>query len=264
MSLDFGQMASADGETRLRDASNWTVIGGQAGSTPAALVADDDGRAWYVKTPPSDDHARNELLANRLYQLAGTAVAEVALVRRDGALAVASAVVRGASLGEALSSPDNGVAAEVCRDFAVDAWLGNRDVLGADLDNVLVTRSGAIVRIDQGGALAYRARGAVKTDFGPAAIEFDTLRNPRSNAVAASVFGAMTPHALATSVAKVAKLDAAAIAATVTGVHGDTPAAQAMIALLIARRDDLARRVGARDEASAAQPVALPLRGRDR
>ncbi|MFC0239524.1 cyclin-dependent kinase inhibitor 3 family protein [Rhodopseudomonas telluris] len=242
----------------MRDASGWTVIGGQAGSTPAALVADGDGRAWYVKTPPSDDHARNELLANRLYRLAGTAVAEVELVRRGGALAVASAVVRGASLGEALSSPAPGVAAAVCRDFAVDAWLGNRDVLGADLDNVLVTRSGAVVRIDQGGALAFRARGAVKTDFGPAATEFDTLRDPRSNAVAASVFSAMTPHALAASVAKVAAISDAAIGETVSGVLGDTPPAQAMTALLIARRDDLARRVA---EAGAPAPRARRLAG---
>lgn len=230
--------------TRLLDASGWTVIGGQAGSMPAALMTDADGRAWYVKTPPSDHHARNELLANRLYLLAGTAVAEVELVVRGGTLAVASAVVRGASLGEALSGPDAGIAAAVCRDFAVDAWLGNRDVLGADLDNVLVTRSGAVLRIDQGGALAYRARGAAKSDFGPSATEFDTLRDPRSNAVAASVFGAMTPHALAASVAKVAKLDDAAIGAVVIEVLGDTPAAQATTALLIARRDDLARRVG--------------------
>ncbi len=227
---------------------------------PAALMADAEGRAWYVKSPPSDDHARNELLANRLYRLAGAFVAEVELVRRNGALAVASAVVRGASLGEALSAPDAGVAAAVCRDFAVDAWLGNRDVLGADLDNVLVTRSGAVVRIDQGGALAYRARGAVKTDFGPAAIEFDTLRDPRSNAVAASVFGAMTPHALATSVAKVTKLDTAAIDMAVRDVLGDTPAARAITALLIARRDDLARRVEAGVAAPRARRLAAGLR----
>ncbi|WP_420133452.1 cyclin-dependent kinase inhibitor 3 family protein [Rhodopseudomonas sp.] len=244
----------------MQDASGWTVIGGQAGSMPAALMADAEGRAWYVKSPPSDDHARNELLANRLYRLAGAFVAEVELVRRNGALAVASAVVRGASLGEALSAPDAGVAAAVCRDFAVDAWLGNRDVLGADLDNVLVTRSGAVVRIDQGGALAYRARGAVKTDFGPAAIEFDTLRDPRSNAVAASVFGAMTPHALATSVAKVTKLDTAAIDMAVRDVLGDTPAARAITALLIARRDDLARRVEAGVAAPRARRLAAGLR----
>jgi len=246
----------------VRDASDWTAIGGQAGTTPGGLAADEAGRAWYVKTPPCADHARNELLANRLYRLAGTPVAEVELVRRDGALAVASAMLRGPTLGEVLSFPDRHAAAEVCRDFAVDAWLANRDVLGVDLDNVIVPRSDAPVRIDQGGALVYRARGAHKTDFGPDAREFDSLRDARSNAVAASVFGAMTAHALATSVAKVAKLGDAAIAATVTSVIGDTPEAQALTALLIARRDDLVRRVGGSEARATA--ALRPLREADR
>jgi hypothetical protein len=244
----------------VRDATNWKAIGGPAGSNPGGLYADDCDRRWYVKTPPSDDHARSELLANRLYRLAGTRVADVELVRRDGGLAVASAFLRGATLGEVLSFPDSGAAAEVCRDFAVDAWLGNRDVLGADLDNLLFTGTGAIVRIDQGGALHYRARGARKTDFGASVIEFESLRDPRSNGVAASVFGAMTPHALAASVAKVAKIDAAAIGETVTLVHGDTAAAHELIALLIARRDDLVRRIAESEPAAGARPALIRLR----
>ncbi|MFT4276421.1 MAG: type III effector HopAG1 [Rhodopseudomonas sp.] len=234
-----------DSAATLRDAGEWRPIGGQAGSNAGGLHADDHGRRWYVKTPPSDDHARSEVLANRLYRLAGTSVAEVELVRRGGGLAVASAMLRGASLGEALAFPENGVAAEVCRDFAVDAWLANRDVLGVDLDNVLVTRDGGVVRIDQGGALAYRARGARKTDFGAEVIEFDTLRDARANAVAASVFGAMTRHALAASVAKVARLTEPAISAVVRDGLGDTEEAHALTALLLARRDDLIRRVAA-------------------
>ncbi|PZA11678.1 type III effector HopAG1 [Rhodopseudomonas palustris] len=235
----------SDSARALRDADGWTAIGGQAGSNVGGLCADDDGRAWYVKTPPSDDHARSEVLANRLYRLAGTSVAEIELVRRGGGLAVASAMLRGASLGEALAYPENGVAAEVCRDFAVDAWLANRDVLGTDLDNVLVTRDGGVVRIDQGGALAYRARGARKTDFGAEATEFDTLRDARANAVAAGVFGAMSRPALAASVAKVARLTEPAISAVVREVLGDSEDARALTALLLARRDDLIRRVTA-------------------
>lgn len=241
----------SDSAPSLRDANGWTAIGGQAGSNAGGLYADADGRAWYVKTPPSDDHACNEVLANRLYRLAGTSVADVELVTRGGSLAVASAMLRGASLGEALAYPENGVAAEVCRDFAVDAWLANRDVLGVDLDNVLVTRDGGVVRIDQGGALAYRARGARKTDFGAEVIEFDTLRDARANAVAASVFGAMTRHALAASVAKVARLTEPAISAVVRDVLGATDDTRALTALLLARRDDLIRRVAASSAAPA-------------
>lgn len=271
MSLDFAQIAArainlgesmadnSDTAPGLRNADGWTAIGGQAGSNAGGLFADPHGRNWYVKTPSSDDYARSEVLANRLYRLAGTNVAEVELVTRGGSFAVASGMVRGASLGEALAYPENGVAAEVCRDFAVDAWLANRDVLGVDLDNVLVTRDGGVVRIDQGGALAYRARGARKTDFGSEVIEFDTLRDARTNAVAASVFGAMTRHALAASVAKVARLTEPAISATVRDVLGDTDAARILTALLLARRDDLIRRVSA----SGAAPAVARVRALD-
>ncbi|WP_031337476.1 hypothetical protein [Rhodopseudomonas sp. B29] len=223
----------------MRDASEWTEVGGQAGTTPGGLYADEAGARWYVKCPASDDHARSEVLANRLYRLAGTGVPDTELVLRDGRLAVASARVAGVTLGEVM---DTAQAAAVCADFAADAWLANRDVLGADLDNVLIGPGGAVVRIDQGGALAYRARGARKADFGQEVIEFDSLRDPRSNAAGASVFGAMAPHALAASIAKVARLTPAAIADGVIAVYGETPAARELSALLIARQADLVRR----------------------
>jgi hypothetical protein len=231
----------------VRDASDWTFAGGQAGSTPGGLFNDERGQRWYVKTPPSDDHADNEIVANRLYRLAGSRVPQLERVGFRGRVAVASARVDGITLGDALALPASRAAAELCLDFAVDAWLANRDVLGAELDNVIVGRDGAVVRIDQGGALNYRAQGAVKTDFGSRVIEFDTMRDPRRNAVAAGIFGAMTPFALAASVAKLARIEPVSIAQAIAGVLGQGRASRDLIDLLIARRADLIGRTSRRD-----------------
>lgn len=224
------------------DVSNWTRVGGQIGSTAGGQYQDPHGVRWYLKTPPSDDHARNEVLANRLYRLAGAAVPEVCLVGSGTRLAVASRVVNGLTLAEMTGPVGDKHCAALCEHFAVDAWLANRDVLGADLDNVLVCGRAGVMRIDQGGALRFRAQGALKADFGPVAIEFDTLRDPAKNAVAASVFGGMSSEQLAASIGRVTSLDDAAIRATVQGLLGATDAADGLIAILIARRDDLARR----------------------
>ena len=93
-------------------------------------------------------------------------------------------------------------------------------MLGADLDNVLVCGRGLVMRIDQGGALRFRAQGSLKTDFGPEVIEFETLRDPKRNAVAASVFGAMSREQLLASLQRVVAIEAGAIRDTVLGVYG--------------------------------------------
>lgn len=58
---------------------------------------------------------------------------------------------------------------EISKGFALDALLGNWDVIGRGLDNILCYRDKDnkphIVRIDNGGSLNYRARGAEKPDF---------------------------------------------------------------------------------------------------
>jgi hypothetical protein len=65
---------------------------------------------------------------------------------------------------------------QVRRNFAVDAWLGNRDVFGMTYDNILTDENGVPWRIDNGGALLYRAMGEKKTDFGGKVTELDAFR----------------------------------------------------------------------------------------
>jgi hypothetical protein len=74
---------------------------------------------------------------------------------------------------------------QVRRDFVVDAWLSNRDVFGLNYDNVLTDAEGTPWRIDNGGALMYRAMGAKKTDFTGKVGELDVFRTGKK----AKVFG---------------------------------------------------------------------------
>ncbi|ABD85998.1 hypothetical protein [Rhodopseudomonas palustris] len=229
-------------QIEILEASAWSKVGSQAGSNPGGIYQDDGGVRWYVKTPNTADHARNEVLANRLYRLAGVAVPDVELAWRDGDLAVASRMVKGLMLAELPEHLSEQAAVRVGEGFAADAWLANRDALGVDLDNMIVTAAGAVIRIDQGGALRYRAQGSLKTEFGPIVVEFETLRDRRKNAVAASFFGALTQQQLLSSLRRVTQIGTAAIAAAVNGIYGDGAESSRLIDTLIARRDDLAQR----------------------
>lgn len=58
---------------------------------------------------------------------------------------------------------------EISKGFALDALLGNWDVVGRGFDNILCYRDSNnkphVVRVDNGGSLNYRARGAEKPKF---------------------------------------------------------------------------------------------------
>ncbi|BCJ33280.1 hypothetical protein Athai_07830 [Actinocatenispora thailandica] len=151
---------------RPADIRDYVQVGGQGGSVDAATYADGAGHQRYVKAPASELHTRVEWLANRLYQAAGTRVAEVDLVdvrgRFDGKqLGLSSRMIDGdTALTRWLPQPE--FAAKLRRDFVVDAWLANWDVIGEGYNNVLVTGAGDPVRLDTGGALLFRAQGTAK------------------------------------------------------------------------------------------------------
>jgi hypothetical protein len=67
-------------------------------------------------------------------------------------------------------------------------------VLGADLDNILVTPGGRVLRIDNGGALRYRAQGSLKSpsQWSAALGELKSLRDPNVNPNGARIFGGLS------------------------------------------------------------------------
>lgn len=222
----------------IQSADGWAKTGGQKGSNSGGFYTDQDGKQWYVKTPASEAHVKNELLANRLYEALGIKVPKIKQVKLGGKLSIASPVIDGLKKDpEALkTSPDMALG------FAADCWLSNWDAVGLAFDNALVDAEGGVHRIDPGGALLFRAQGAPKgAAFGTTVTEFDTLRNPAMNPQAASVYGGLTEEQIKESVKQVLLLKDGAIYKLCKAYGPGTPAEQQALAeKLIARKKDIA------------------------
>lgn len=216
----------------------WKQTGPQGGSNPGGKFVDDQGAEWYCKFPGDDDVAKSEVLAARLYAAAGVAGQDAKLISKDGKLGIASKWTEVSKLTPAKLAKADGAASG----FAVDAWLGNWDVVGMGYDNLQVGPDGKAVRIDAGGSLEYRAQGGKKA-FGPHVVEIDSLRDAKINHQSAAVFGKMSTADVTASVSKVLGVSDAKIHALVHAYGpGDAAAKQKMIDTLIARKADLAEK----------------------
>jgi SPP1 gp7 family putative phage head morphogenesis protein len=214
-------------------------IGGQRGSNRGGTYVDEaTGTEWYVKFPASEDMARNEVLAAKLYEAAGIDVPDLRLIQLEGQPAIASRIVDGLAKG----SPEALAKGGAFDGFAVDAWLANWDVAGATLDNLLVRGTQAF-RVDTGGALRYRAQGGLKGQaFGDQVTEIQSLRNAGTAPQASRVFGKMTDADIEQSVARVLAIDDSTIDRMLAEFGPRDPSERgALSARLKARRDDLAR-----------------------
>ena len=241
--------------------ADWTRTGGPAGSTvrnDSGFYRDPDGGEHYVKTPSSEDAARNEVLAGQLYKLAGVDVANTRLVDHNGKLSVDSEIVPGSRPDLADRLDDPGYKRRLQEGFAVDAWLANWDVAGLGYDNVVSDRDGNPVRIDAGGALMYRAQGAPKGEaFGDSVGEWDTLRDG-SNPNAAALFGDMTDEQLRASAQRVLNISPQQIDEAVDAAGFDPDTAAMLKDRLKARRLDIARRAGLTPPEQQGLPPSAP------
>ncbi len=242
LSPQVAQRATAG---QVIDTAQMKKVGGQGGSNPGGLYEDSAGQRWYVKRPQSGDVAAknaNELLAGKLYEVAGVPVAELRPARLNGQPGVASKIRDVEDL-----SPQQMVGKKgVVENFAVDAWLANWDVVGTgsprERNLKRDRKTGEVVRLDTGGALLYRAQGAAKgAAFGNSAGEIDTMRDlSRSSG---QVFGKMTPAQLRSSMDKVLKIPDAKIAALVRSQGpGSAAERESLLKTLLARKRDIARR----------------------
>lgn len=221
----------------LPSMDNWVKTGPQGGSNPGCKFKDPSGQEWYCKFPKDSDTAKSEVLAAKLYALAGLSAQDCMLVSKGGKTAIATKWVniQKAPSPAALAAADGALAG-----FAVDAWLGNWDVVGLAFDNLQIGPDGKAHRVDAGGSLEYRAQGE-KKPFGPKVDELDTLRDAGKNAQAAAVFGGMTDADITASAAKVLAISDVAIRAMVNQ-HGpgDASAKAKLAETLIARKKDIA------------------------
>jgi hypothetical protein len=174
------------------------------GSTGAQLVRDPETKALFVlKRGSSAAHLREEFAADQLYQSLGIPVPEAKLYEGSRPTKLAR-FIEGTPLKQALQKASaeekTALLSRLQDHFAADALLGNWDVAGLDLDNIIVDKSGVPWRIDNGGALRFRAQGAKKTDFDAFPMEPWTLRDPAQNAQTAKLFGGLDAYSLARQV----------------------------------------------------------------
>ena len=232
------------------DTESWAFDSStQKGSNLGGLYTDKSGQKWYVKVPKSEAHARNELLAAKLYEAAGVAVPTLKLVKSNGQVAIASQWVDGMQkVGAGIKS-----ASGALEGFAVDAWLANYDSVGTGYDNLLKNAQGQAVRIDVGGALLFRAQGEPKTFFGDQVTELQSMLNPALNSYSAEVFGGISADQIKAGAAKVAAITPDQIKQMVQQYGPGTATEKAALAdKLIARREDLLKK----HPVAAAKPAA--------
>ncbi|GAA1026844.1 hypothetical protein GCM10009557_05990 [Virgisporangium ochraceum] len=224
------------------DFSQLRRVGPQGGSNPGGIYEAPDGTRYYVKAQRSEAHARNEAVTAALYREAGIDVPEVRLGRGTPDLPDGHHTAT-RLLDDASPLNDGNLAdrtAELRRGFGLDAWLGNWDVVGLDLDNVVIS-GGRAHRIDVGGSLRFRAQGEPKgAAFGNTVEEFHSLRDPSRAPQAARVFGGMDRSELVAALERVERIDPDTIS-RIVAEHGlDDDLADT----LIARQIDLLDRLG--------------------
>lgn len=232
-------------------------IGPQMGTNPGGTYVDKaTGTEWYVKTPPSEDIARNEVLAAKLYQAAGVDVPDIRLITIDGQRAIASRMVDGL---QKVSGDRLAKAPGAFDGFAADAWLANWDVYGTDRTN-MVLRGSQAFRVDVGGAMRYRAQGTLKgSSWGDSVNEVQSLRNPGTAPQASEIFRTITEKDIEASAAKVIAVDDATIDSLVAEYGPtDTVERKALAARLKARKADLEKKYPGAVKQARAEPADAP------
>ncbi|MBI5817450.1 MAG: minor capsid protein [Verrucomicrobia bacterium] len=237
---------TSDGWPKLDALSKVKDLGG---STGAELMQDTGGKLYVMKRGNSAAHIRSESKADEMYRVLGVNVPDVKLYATPSGPVKLSAFVEGKPLGEYLRTAGdvekNFILAKVRENFVADALLGNYDVAGLSLDNILVGPRGEVWRIDNGGSLSFRAQGARKV-FGNEVRELETMLDGKINPSASKVFSGITEKEIAAQSKDILERREALLAAT--------PAA--LRETMAARLDDLERIASGKSKATAAPVVA--------
>ena len=158
--------------------------GTQFGTNPGFWAFNENNnKLYYIKYAKNKDkieHIRSEIEASKLYNLAGIKTPEIKSCKIYGEqFGLASEYVSG--MQEITNPKDVHIA------FAVDAWLANWDSL---IDNNTMVVDGKPLKLDNGGALNFRALGELKPNFGNNVDELVTLvdgTNPESKNIYSSI-----------------------------------------------------------------------------
>lgn len=174
-----------------------TQVQNLGGSTGATLVKDSEGARFVDKRGNSPEHLREEVTADAAYRAMGLPVPRAILFETPaGPLKRAAFVDNAETLatwwGHASEAEKAAMRAQLQAGMAMDALIGNWDVIGLAGDNILVTKGGRAIRVDNGGSFRYRAQGALKDHFGADVTELSRYRDVAKNTWTTRIFGGTT------------------------------------------------------------------------
>ncbi len=160
--------------------------GGLHGTNEGGWYQDPEtGDRYYVKFYRNPDQGRVEFVANAVYEKLSIKAVRSEIVEIEGREAVASKQVPGAHS----SSPESQRGSQEVRDgFVADAYLANWDVIGLEYDNIVESDDG-FYRIDNGGAMTFRARGGSKEFVQD---DIPELHSMLEHGTAKQIFGGIT------------------------------------------------------------------------
>lgn len=177
---DHGRFGSGGGSSTKEDAPSskltveavraWPKISGPLGSQGGTWHKDPTtGKEYLLKPTTTVNRASNEIAAGAVYRAAGIPFPDTSVIR-DGSGKPFILSEKIPDLEQRSGSWWNNhpeAQAKAAEGYGVDALLSHWDVLGLEKDNTLTTSDGTPVRIESGGAMAYRAMGGPKDSFAP-------------------------------------------------------------------------------------------------
>lgn len=249
---DYYQNTKTEDEDGPTDISSWTKKQNLGGSTGAALYEDEEGNQYVVKFP-DENKAKNEILANRFYNALGVDAPQTELISQNGKIGIASPFIP--NQGDMSKHIGNAeIRDRVAKGFVADAYLANWDFAGLGNDNIVIDNEGNPIRIDNGGALLYRAMGTPKGDlFGEKVGELSTLRTSDQGK---QFYANLTDEQIKESGQAVANLSDAEIDTLVDSVDFDDATSQELKSKLKARRDYIKSTLGVQEQAEVSDDTS--------
>ena len=209
------------------DVSSLKKIRDLDGSTKPYLAEDPATGARYVIKSTTKGltqaHLKSEAAADAIYRAAGINVPTSGMPDKK---TKAAEFLEGQTLakwkaGKSTKEVD-AMYKEIRKGFVADALLANHDVGGASFDNIFVTTEGIPVRIDNGGALSFRAQGGKKEgwdDPSGTVAELVSLRDSGKAPVVSQIVKGITSTEINEQIADITKRRKAILeAATKAGV----------------------------------------------
>lgn len=131
------------------------------GSNEGGMYRGKDGILRYVKFYTDIAQAQSEHLANTIYAALGQRAPKSMMFVHEGKIAYASEIIEGAKTLKDIGLT-GALAKQAMHGFAADVLTANWDAAGTGLDNMVVTKDGQLMRIDNGGTFLMRAKAGRK------------------------------------------------------------------------------------------------------